>query len=146
MRCRVPLARRAVLFTRHGMRLGNGRVRSTPALLVWCATLMAGSAWPSASNADDAASFCAPAPFPEIVAPLALQPASIKLTRPAYPHSVLVTGTTADGRTIDLTANASFASADDSIARVDAQGWVHPVANGATSIPSPPPANRPCCR
>ena len=76
----------------------------------------------------------AAAQAPAIVAPLFLQPPQVRLTALRYPHSVLVTGTTTDGRTIDLTANASFVSGDENIARVDAQGWVHPVANGATAI------------
>jgi hypothetical protein len=67
-------------------------------------------------------------------AELHLQPAALTLSHPRQPHSVLVSSTSADGQTIDLTAAASFSSADDKIATVDAFGWVRPVASGKTTI------------
>ncbi|QDU30886.1 Bacterial Ig-like domain (group 2) [Anatilimnocola aggregata] len=61
-------------------------------------------------------------------------PEQIKLLDVRRPHSLLVLGTTDDGYTLDLGSQAKFSSADEKIARVDAQGWVHPVASGKTEI------------
>ncbi len=50
------------------------------------------------------------------------------------PHSLLVTGRTAEGIDVDLTTVAKFEIKDPKIARVDALGWVHPLANGSTQV------------
>jgi hypothetical protein len=71
---------------------------------------------------------------PVLAGDLRLQPAAVTLVHPRQPHSILVSGTTADGHTLDLTASASFASADEKVAAVDAFGWVRPVASGKTTI------------
>src|SRR3954452_6918963 len=71
---------------------------------------------------------------PALAGELRLQPAALTLSHPRQPHSVLVSGTTTDGRTIDLTRTTTFASADHSIAAFDAFGWVRPVASGRTTI------------
>jgi hypothetical protein len=71
---------------------------------------------------------------PTIAGELRLQPSTISLNHPRAPHSVLVSGTSDDGQVIDLTAAATFASADDKIAAVDSFGWVRPVASGNTVV------------
>src|SRR5262249_30856599 len=71
---------------------------------------------------------------PALAGELRLQPASITLSHPRAPHSVLVSGTSADGQIVDLTAAATFASGDDKIAAVDSFGWVRPVASGSTVV------------
>ncbi|OAI46391.1 hypothetical protein AYO44_02170 [Planctomycetaceae bacterium SCGC AG-212-F19] len=71
---------------------------------------------------------------PAVTGDLRLQPSAINLNHPRAPHSVLVSATTADGLTVDLTAAATFASADDKIAAVDSFGLIRPVASGKTTI------------
>lgn len=65
---------------------------------------------------------------------LGVQPTSMQLVHPRQPRSILVHATRADGRVLDLTASASFASSDERIATVDPLGWVHPVSDGAATI------------
>ena len=65
---------------------------------------------------------------------LRVEPAVINLVHPRRPHSLVVTSGTADGRTTDLTAQATFASANPSIARVTPLGWIEPVATGETDV------------
>ena len=50
---------------------------------------------------------------------LKVHPASIAITNRRRPHSILVTGKAADGRTIDLTSQAVYKSADEKIAVID---------------------------
>lgn len=68
------------------------------------------------------------------VAALRVTPASLKLTQHRQPHSLLITGRTADGIAIDLTPSTTFQSRDASIATVDAQGIVRPLKTGTTQI------------
>ena len=77
---------------------------------------------------------CAPAAEPAVTGELRLQPAAVTLNHPRQPHSILVSGATADGLTMDLTGAASFVSADPKIAVVDSFGWVKPVASGQATI------------
>jgi hypothetical protein len=79
-------------------------------------------------------SLSAPAAEPVLAGELQLQPASLTLSQPRQPHSILVSGTNADGQIIDLTGSASFTSADEKIAVVDSFGWVKPIAVGKTTI------------
>src|SRR4051812_1848803 len=69
-----------------------------------------------------------------VVGALRLEPAAVNLTTPRHSHSILVSGNTAAGLSLDLTASASFISADSKIATVDANGWIKPVASGKTTI------------
>jgi hypothetical protein len=69
-----------------------------------------------------------------IVGELRVQPPAIRLIHPRQPHSILVTAIGADGRQLDLTGQAAFASEDAKIATVSSLGWVQPVANGETRI------------
>ncbi|MGH7170025.1 MAG: DUF1549 domain-containing protein, partial [Gemmataceae bacterium] len=56
------------------------------------------------------------------------------LTHPRQPHSLLVTGRSADGLSLDLTAQAAYRSSNDKVAKVDLLGWVRPVASGEADI------------
>jgi hypothetical protein len=69
-----------------------------------------------------------------IVGPLRLQPASLRITGRRWPHSILVSGMTADGRIIDLTSVATFTTGNEQVAQVDPFGWAHAVASGTTTI------------
>jgi hypothetical protein len=70
----------------------------------------------------------------QIVGELHVEPASISLVHRLRPHSILVTAKTADGQSVDLTSQATFASADEKVARPNLLGWVFPLANGKTNI------------
>jgi hypothetical protein len=74
------------------------------------------------------------APPPALVGELQVQPASLVLTHPRRPHSLLVTGQSADGLSLDLTAQAAYRSSNDKVAKVDVLGWVQPVGSGETDI------------
>lgn len=71
---------------------------------------------------------------PTITGELRCQPAELTLSHPRQPHSILVSGTTDDGQTVDLTAGAAFQSANERFATVDAFGWVKPISAGKTTI------------
>lgn len=71
---------------------------------------------------------------PKVEGELHVEPAAIKLTHRRQPHSMIVTAKTADGLSVDLTSQAVWTIADESIARIDLLGWVHPVKSGATTV------------
>jgi hypothetical protein len=73
-------------------------------------------------------------PAQEPASALQVLPASLSLSHPRYPHSILVRAAGRDGIPLDLTASAVFLSGDPGVARVDALGWVYPVASGRTHI------------
>lgn len=66
--------------------------------------------------------------------PVHINPPSMVLTHIRQPRSLQVLGTSAEGYTLDLSKDTKFMSAGPAIARVDENGWVHPVSNGATMI------------
>lgn len=66
--------------------------------------------------------------------PVHINPPSMVLTHVRQPRSLQVLGTSAAGYTLDLSKDTKFVSAGPAIARVDENGWVHPVSNGATMI------------
>jgi hypothetical protein len=66
--------------------------------------------------------------------PITVSPGSIELRHHRQPYALQVLGTTADGCSLDLRTQARFTSADPRIATVDDQGWVCPIANGATTL------------
>jgi hypothetical protein len=68
------------------------------------------------------------------VGELQVQPAALVLTHPRQPHSLLVTGRSADGLSLDLTGQAEYRSSNDKVAKVDARGWVRPIASGQADI------------
>ncbi|MCE9606180.1 MAG: DUF1549 and DUF1553 domain-containing protein [Planctomycetia bacterium] len=61
-------------------------------------------------------------------------PLSLELRHVREPRSLQVFGTTADGFSVDLHAEAKYRSADEKVAVVDAAGWVRPVAGGETKV------------
>jgi hypothetical protein len=63
-----------------------------------------------------------------------VSPTAFELRQQRQPHSLQVLGSSAEGYTVDLRAQAKFSSADAKIAAVDDRGWVRPIANGETSI------------
>jgi hypothetical protein len=72
-----------------------------------------------------------PTPAPGSVT---VHPTAVELRHHRQPHAIQVLATSADGYSVDVRAQAKFASADPQVATVDAQGWIHPVANGQTQI------------
>jgi hypothetical protein len=75
----------------------------------------------------------APAP-PAPAGDLQVQPASVVLTHHRRPHSLLVTAHSADGLSLDLTAQATYRSSNEKVATVSVLGWVRPVATGTAEI------------
>jgi hypothetical protein len=65
---------------------------------------------------------------------IAVHPTTIELRHQRQPHSLQVLGASADGFSLDLRAQAKFASADPKIATVDDKGMVRPVGNGQTQV------------
>src|SRR5687767_8452559 len=59
---------------------------------------------------------------PSIVGAIKVQPDTITLSHRRHPHSILVTAALADGRAIDLTAQATYTSANQTIAKVSSLG------------------------
>ena len=70
-------------------------------------------------------------PVPQSVT---VQPPAIELRHQRQPHGLQVLGTSADGYSLDLRGQAKYVSGDPKVARVDEQGWVHPLANGQTQV------------
>jgi hypothetical protein len=73
-----------------------------------------------------------PAPAP--AGDLHVQPAALTLTHPRRPHSLLVTARSADGLSLDLTAQAAYRSSNETVATVSLLGQVQPVGTGTTDI------------
>ena len=71
---------------------------------------------------------------PDLTGDLQVTPPSVTLTHPERPHSILVRAHTQGGYDIDLTADTKFTSTNPQIAKVDATGWIQPIANGETTI------------
>lgn len=65
---------------------------------------------------------------------VAVEPASLTLDGPDARFTLLVTGTTADGKLVDLTRTATFAPTDPTMAVVTASGEVAAKKDGRTSI------------
>ncbi|MFO0805116.1 MAG: DUF1549 and DUF1553 domain-containing protein [Gemmataceae bacterium] len=63
-----------------------------------------------------------------------VSPATIEIKHHRHPHAIQVLGTSADGFSQDLHAEARFTSSDANVAAVDERGWVRPVANGEARI------------
>ncbi|MBP3953875.1 DUF1549 domain-containing protein [Gemmata sp. G18] len=61
-------------------------------------------------------------------------PPAFKLKGADDAPQLVVTGTRADGRAVDLTAAATYTVADAKVARVEKTGRVFPLANGTTEI------------
>ncbi len=71
---------------------------------------------------------------PVPVGDLRVQPASLRLTHPRRPHSLLVAGRSADGLSLDLTAQAAYRSSNDKVVKVDVHGWARPIGSGRADI------------
>jgi hypothetical protein len=69
-----------------------------------------------------------------IVGNLHVEPAVINLTHRRRPHSIIVTAKTQDGLSVDLSSQATWKIADESIASVDLLGWVKPLKPGSTTV------------
>ncbi len=63
-----------------------------------------------------------------------VDPPKVLLLGPVARYSLLVTGTTPDGRRVDLTGKARFRSDAPDVASVDDLGVVRPVVDGSSSI------------
>ncbi len=74
------------------------------------------------------------APPPALVGELHVQPAALTLTHQRQPHSLLVTGQSADGLSLDLTAQATYRCSNEAVAKVDVLGWVKQVGSGNADI------------
>ena len=70
----------------------------------------------------------------ELAGELTVRPSEMKLIHRRHPQSIIVTGSTSDGRLVDLTSLAEFKSVDENIATVNTVGWVSGIANGTTEI------------
>ncbi len=68
------------------------------------------------------------------VAAVAAYPATLKLKGADDAPQLILTGTRADGRVVDLTATATYTVSDAKVARVDKNGRVFPLANGKAEI------------
>ncbi|MCS6865537.1 MAG: DUF1553 domain-containing protein [Gemmataceae bacterium] len=68
------------------------------------------------------------------VTAISAYPAKLTLRGTDDAPQLVITGTRADGRLVDLTAAARYSVRDATIARVDATGRVYPLANGTTEI------------
>ena len=71
---------------------------------------------------------------PEIVGELEVHPAQIKIGHRRHPHSILVSGRTADGRLVDLTSQARFESSNPEIAEPTLLGWVQAKSSGSAEV------------
>ena len=71
---------------------------------------------------------------PVPVGALHVEPAALELTHSRRPHSLLVTGRSANGLALDLSAQATYRSSNPAVATVDALGWVQPVSTGSAEV------------
>ncbi|HVL15645.1 MAG TPA: DUF1549 domain-containing protein [Gemmata sp.] len=76
----------------------------------------------------------APAAAQSQPAALSAFPASLKLRGADDAPQLVVTGKTAEGRDIDLTAEVAYSVSDPAVVRVDPTGRVYPLANGTAEI------------
>ena len=76
----------------------------------------------------------APADSPKPVTAITPHPTALKLRGADDAPQLIVTGTRADGREIDLTGAAAYSVSEPKVVRVAADGRVFPLANGAAEI------------
>lgn len=67
-------------------------------------------------------------------AQLTVQPTEVVLSNPEASYQLIVSSLAEDGRTIDLTRNATYEVLDQHVARVDSRGLVRSVGDGKTEI------------
>src|SRR4051812_34096062 len=70
----------------------------------------------------------------DVVGEVRVEPMRAVLVHPHRPQSLVVTTTTADGLTADLSRKAAYATEDAKVATVDAEGWIKPMADGKTRV------------
>src|SRR6516165_4120513 len=92
----------------------------------WFAAILLATLTVSKGQAQDAIT-----PVPGSVT---VQPTAIELRHQRQPIALQVLGASADGYSLDLRSEAKYTSADGKVAIVDAEGWVHPIANGQTQV------------
>ena len=68
------------------------------------------------------------------VTAVAAYPTTFKLRGIEDAPQLLITGTRADGRVVDLTSSATYSVSDPKVARVEKNGRVFPLANGTAEI------------
>src|SRR5688572_28096084 len=65
---------------------------------------------------------------------LRVEPTAVTLNHHGRPHSIVVTTTTADGLTVDLTSQARYESGNPAVVAVDGAGRLVPVGNGTARV------------
>ena len=70
----------------------------------------------------------------QLIGHLQVHPTSIKLNHRRRPHSIIVTGKTADGLLVDLTSQATFQTSEEEIANVSTLGWANAIGSGNADI------------
>ena len=99
------------------------------------ALLMTGVAFASAPKPTDSnAGSLTPVPPASEIRTLSVYPEQIGLPSSDHSAQLIVTGSLADGRLVDLTHVASYSLADASVADVSHTGRVTPRANGSTQL------------
>src|SRR5262245_4629127 len=68
------------------------------------------------------------------VTALSAYPTALKLKGMDDAPQIILTGKRADGREVDLSASATYSVSDPSVARIEANGRVFPLANGTAEI------------
>ena len=71
---------------------------------------------------------------PGVIGQLTVEPPRLVMTHLRRARSLIVTAQTPLGRTVDLTAGATFRSSNPAVVRVSPLGWVEPVSNGTAKI------------
>jgi hypothetical protein len=77
---------------------------------------------------------CATPAAAEPIVAVTADPPALRLAGPDAGYSMLVTGRTADGSSLDLTRDARYRSANPAVARVDGRGVVRAAADGDTVV------------
>jgi hypothetical protein len=70
----------------------------------------------------------------EPIVSLSADPSAVRLVGPQAGHTLLVQGTTAEGKVVDLTRSARYQIRDGRIAQVSSTGMLHAVSDGTTEV------------
>jgi Protein of unknown function (DUF1553)/Protein of unknown function (DUF1549)/Bacterial Ig-like domain (group 2) len=71
---------------------------------------------------------------PVLAGNLSVAPATMTLNHRRHPHSILVSGRTPEGQSVDLTSQAVYHSSNEKVVQVSLLGWAQPVGNGTADI------------
>jgi len=104
----------------------SGIVGSVALSFVLTASLFAADVTPAPS--------ASPAAPPALSAPPTVEPTQLRLVHHRQPWSLLVSGRTSAGFSVDLSSAVTYTSSNPAVARVVAPGWVWPVSNGVAEI------------